>query len=116
MDIETIALAEAAHTHATRNSRSNSINRTGKRRVRYSPPRPMLKSQRLTTNVCKLVGAAQIPRTRRKLYLGHGKQDVTGLYERHEVTAFLVEDAQKLERYLNEEASGLAPTLVKEAG
>jgi hypothetical protein len=37
--------------------------------------------------------SAGIPRTRRKLYLGHGAGDVTGLYELHEVTAFLASDA-----------------------
>lgn len=44
--------------------------------------------------------AAGIPRTRRKLYLGHGAGDVTGLYERHEVTAFLASDASKLKTFL----------------
>lgn len=40
--------------------------------------------------------SAGIPRTRRRLYLGHGAADVTDLYERHEVTAFLVDDARRL--------------------
>jgi integrase len=44
--------------------------------------------------------AAGVPRTRRRLYLGHGAGDVTGLYELHEVTAFLAEDALKLRSYL----------------
>lgn len=44
--------------------------------------------------------AAGIIRTRRKLYMGHGKGDVTDLYERHEVDAFLVEDAEKLRRFI----------------
>ena len=44
--------------------------------------------------------AAGIPRTRRKLYLGHGASDVTALYELHEVAAFLVEDAAKLSTFL----------------
>ncbi len=43
---------------------------------------------------------AGIPRTRRKLYAGHGAKDTTDLYERHEVTAFLLEDAKRLTRYL----------------
>ena len=33
-----------------------------------------------------------IPRTRRRLYLGHGAGDVTDLYEKHQVTAYLAED------------------------
>jgi len=44
--------------------------------------------------------AASIPRTRRRIYLGHGAGDVTDLYEAHEVAAFLVEDAERLQRYL----------------
>jgi len=46
--------------------------------------------------------AAGIPRTRRRLYLGHGNQDVTDIYEWHEVTKFLEEDAEKLRAYLGE--------------
>lgn len=45
--------------------------------------------------------AAGIPRTRRMLYMGHGARDVTDLYERHEVEAFVVEDAAKLRAYLD---------------
>lgn len=45
--------------------------------------------------------SAGIPRTRRQLYLGHGAKDVTDLYERHEVVAFLKGDAKKLRRHLN---------------
>jgi integrase len=44
--------------------------------------------------------AAHIPRARRRLYLGHGAKDVTDLYEAHEVTAFLAEDATKLREFL----------------
>jgi len=51
--------------------------------------------------------AAGIPRTRRKLYLGHGNQDVTDLYEWHEVQAFLAEDAAKLRAFIGEEQPGL---------
>lgn len=40
--------------------------------------------------------AAGIPRTRRRLYMGHGARDVTDLYEVHEVAAFLHDDADKL--------------------
>lgn len=45
--------------------------------------------------------AAEIPRTRRKMYLGHAGGDVTSLYEQHEVKQFLSDDALKLERYLS---------------
>jgi hypothetical protein len=40
--------------------------------------------------------AAGIPRTRWRLYLGHGATTVTDLYERHQVDAFLAEDAERL--------------------
>jgi integrase len=39
---------------------------------------------------------AEIPRTRRMLYMGHGNRDVTDHYERHEVAAYLSGDAEKL--------------------
>lgn len=45
--------------------------------------------------------AAGIPRTRRKLYMGHGTKDVTDLYERHEVDAFVVADAVRLRDFIN---------------
>ncbi len=44
--------------------------------------------------------SAGVPRTRRKLYMGHAASDVTDLYERHEIASFLVEDAQKLLAFL----------------
>lgn len=44
--------------------------------------------------------SAGIPRTRRRLYMGHGAKDVTDLYEQHEVAAYLVEDAKKLRAWL----------------
>jgi hypothetical protein len=47
-----------------------------------------------------LMEEAGIPRTRRRAYLGHGgARDVTDLYERVEVTAFLEEDAERLRRH-----------------
>ena len=49
---------------------------------------------------------AGIPRTRRKLYLGHGAGDVTDLYERHEIEAFLTEDGNRLKAYIGVEAPG----------
>ncbi len=47
--------------------------------------------------------AAEIPRTRRILYLGHGALDITGRYEWHEVKAFLAEDAEKVKLWLDAE-------------
>jgi integrase len=43
---------------------------------------------------------AEIPRTRRKLYMGHGARDVTDLYERREVERFLSADSEKLSRFI----------------
>lgn len=50
--------------------------------------------------------SAGIPRTRRRLYLGHGASDVTDLYEWHQVAAYLAEDAEKLRTFLK-----LPPTI-----
>jgi len=47
--------------------------------------------------------AAGIPRTRRKLYLGHGQTDVTDLHEWHEVRAFVIDDRAKLQAYIGRE-------------
>lgn len=41
-----------------------------------------------------------ISRSRRRLYMGHGEQSVTDLYEHHEVRRFLPEDAKKMREYL----------------
>lgn len=56
---------------------------------------------------------AQIPRTRRRMYLGHGARDVTDLYEEHEVRAFLVEDAGRLQALLNEATPARKLTVVQ---
>jgi integrase len=45
---------------------------------------------------------AGIPRTRRRLYMGHGQQDVTDLYERHDVDRFLAEDAERMRKVLGD--------------
>lgn len=45
--------------------------------------------------------SAGIPRTRRQLYLGHGARDITDLYERHEVDAFLKDDGAKLRAWID---------------
>lgn len=47
-----------------------------------------------------LMEQAGIPRARRQLYLGHGARDVTDLYERHEVDAYLAADRESLRAYL----------------
>lgn len=44
--------------------------------------------------------AAGIPRTRRRIYMGHEAKDVTDLYEAHEITAFLADDAKKLRDFI----------------
>lgn len=44
--------------------------------------------------------SAGIPRTRRKMYMGHGAADVSDAYERHEISAFLVADAKTLGAFL----------------
>lgn len=46
--------------------------------------------------------AAGVPRTRRKLYLGHAKSDVTDIYEQHEVEQFLADDAAKIEAFFGQ--------------
>jgi integrase len=53
--------------------------------------------------------AAGIPRTRRQLYLGHGAKDITDLYERHEVDAFLATDGQKLRDWLDQHFAPKSP-------
>lgn len=54
----------------------------------------------LRRTYANLLEAAGIPRTRRKLYMGHGASDVTDLYERHEVARFLEEDGERLRRLI----------------
>ena len=46
--------------------------------------------------------AAGIPRTRRRLYMGHGTADVTDLYERHDVERFLADDAERVRTFLGD--------------
>ena len=43
---------------------------------------------------------AEIPRTRRRLYMGHGERDVTDRYERRDVAAFLEVDGRKLKQFI----------------
>jgi len=56
---------------------------------------------------------AEIPRTRRMMYLGHGAKDVTDRYEKRDITQFLAEDRDRLVRVLGIE-TGLV--LSKTAG
>lgn len=58
--------------------------------------------------------AAGIPRTRRKLYMGHAVGDITGMYELHEVQNHLAADAAKLTSYLDHEADLAKLRLVKD--
>jgi hypothetical protein len=53
--------------------------------------------------------AAGIPRTRRQLYLGHGAKDMTDLYERHEVDAFLLSDGAKLRDWIDRQLAPKSP-------
>jgi hypothetical protein len=49
--------------------------------------------------------SAGIPRTRRRIYRGHGPQDVGDLYEHHEIAQFIADDSLKLSRYVVPEAN-----------
>lgn len=57
---------------------------------------PAIQAYDLRRTYANWLESAGVPRTRRKLYMGHGARDVTDLYERHEVDAFLADDAAKL--------------------
>jgi integrase len=46
---------------------------------------------------------AGIPRTRRRQYLGHGRRDVTDIYEDFPVERYVGQDARRLEEYLGGE-------------
>lgn len=49
-----------------------------------------------------LLEEAEIPRTRRRLYMGHGKKDTTDIYEEREVRRFLADDGAKIKAKLAE--------------
>lgn len=51
---------------------------------------------------------ANVPRSRRKLYLGHSTGDTTGGYEVSEVEQFLAEDAERLTTFIERERAGKA--------
>lgn len=48
---------------------------------------------------------AKVPRTRRRLYMGHGEKDVTDLYEWEEVERYLAEDGELMRDWLAEQIS-----------
>jgi hypothetical protein len=52
---------------------------------------------------------ASVPRVRRKIYYGHGKTDVSDIYEWEEVQEFLRTDGDRVRKYL--EDHGIKPTL-----
>lgn len=53
--------------------------------------------------------AAQIERSRRQQYMGHGARDTTDRYERHEVTAYLVQDGEALRSWINGQLGDRTP-------
>lgn len=53
-----------------------------------------------------LLEESEIPRTRRRLYMGHGKRDTTDIYEEREVRRFLVEDGAKIRATLDRTRAG----------
>jgi hypothetical protein len=50
-----------------------------------------------------LLEQSGIPRTRRRLYLGHRVRDVSDLYETHDVRQYLMEDAIAIRKYVEAE-------------
>lgn len=50
---------------------------------------------------------ARITQTLIKMYMGHAAKDVTDLYQRHELAAYLESDADLLREYLGEQQGGL---------
>lgn len=71
----------------------------------------------LRRGYANLLEAAAIPRTRRRLYRGHETRDIGDLYEGHEVTDYLAEDAAKIRAFLGlPTAIGHTMQIVKEAG
>ena len=52
----------------------------------------------------QLLEEAKIPRTRRRMYLGHGGKDITDVYEEYEIASRLREDAERIKEVLGKEA------------
>lgn len=61
---------------------------------------PDMEARDLRNTYATWLEDAPIPRTRRRMYLGHGVKDVSDLYERREIEAFLAEDAEKLKAFI----------------
>ena len=53
-----------------------------------------------------LMVEANIPRPRRKAYLGHAADDITAIYEHQEVVEYLTQDAERLQRLLGLPSGG----------
>jgi integrase len=53
-----------------------------------------------------LMVEANVPRPRRKSYMGHSAQDMLGLYERQEVSEYLRRDAERMREVLGEPPGG----------
>jgi len=49
--------------------------------------------------------ACGVPRTRMRMYMGHGARDVTDVYLWQEVKQFIADDSLRLSRYVNPEAN-----------
>jgi len=80
-----------------RPSRSNIAFRRALRKVR-----PDVAPYSFRRSYSKWLELAKVPRSRRRVYLGHGRTagDTTDRYERHEVDEFLKEDAELLKKYI----------------
>jgi hypothetical protein len=62
-----------------------------------------------------LMVEANIPRPRRRAYLGHSADDITAIYEAQEVREYLTKDAERLRHVLGVPPSGPGIRLVKGA-
>lgn len=91
------------------------LKRTGMRHYLDKYPGPSLEPYTARRTFANLMELAGIPRTRRRMYLGHSGKDVTDLYERAEVAAFLVEDAERLRQAVGGLLVAKGLTLMKEA-
>jgi integrase len=69
-------------------------------RKRKEPQLPRVTPYAFRRTFAHTMELAGIPRTRRRLYMGHGPRDVTDLYEEHEIVAFLQEDAERILAHL----------------
>jgi integrase len=69
----------------------------------------------LRRSFANMLEEARIPRTRRKLYMGHGASDVTDLYERHELKRHLEQDRKRLKKFLDNATETPVLKLLKKA-